>query len=692
MKATVLLSLFFTMAGYCCAQKPKASAKEKAPTQAELQQMMNEMQKELAGMSPEDKKRMEEMGIKLPDVKKMQKNAAGVNNAQLQQAYEDEMRIVPEKDAARIASIQTTPANPAAMGAHLQLVLDKAVAAMSPVVKQAGEELYEQLAAQYTAADIGTAAVGLWMAGKNNLSVYVMCRACKDDPGNTDNLSNLSAMLVMNEGEHLAVPLLNNLNRMFPSNSTILNNLGQAWYGLGDITKAGKYLDSAIRIYALHPQATLTKSLIEESKGNKTAAISLVKKSLEHTYSPEKEDRLKKFGEKVNMNSLQLPPRTKSDPLNLGSFKHPPFPKTIDECIVLLPEWELFRENISNEIASLQQQHAVALEEAAAKQKQRTERDIAMVKASLAAGSPQGSFTALPLYIHKAVPKLKAVMEEYTRKSKSWEEKVAAFMNGKGSELRTSYDEKMKLLREEDGAQTGEGLPNRDYCPRYKAATNDFLSAYNTETEQLYIDRLRLMRDYLNEMAYYSMYTNWPESFEVIKLEAKMAWLNTLYAQPPGNFESNTSYGCKTEEKESGKTELAAFDDVACQYHSEMDLLVYSIKTDCSRMTTELNTTFVKLKLKQDMDKESFSDQFMNANVEFRVSAGEKVKLGPVEAGVKLTGGAGFEFTRQGLSDMYLIGGVSAKVGAVGGGTEGRFSIISGQGGFKGTGMFSGKN
>lgn len=48
-----------------------------------------------------------------------------------------------------------------------------------------------------------------------------------------------------------------------------------------------------------------------------------------------------------------------------------------------------------------------------------------------------------------------------------------------------------------------------------------FLKAFNTETEDLFIQRSAIVKPFLNDMAYYSMYTNWPEMFEVIKLEAK---------------------------------------------------------------------------------------------------------------------------------------------------------------------------
>jgi tetratricopeptide (TPR) repeat protein len=482
---------------------------------------------------------------------------------------------------------------------------------MKPGAKEPAEELYAELLTEYNAADIGSAAVGLWMAGKNELAVYIMCRVCREDVTNTDNLNNLSAILIMNSGEQLAIPLLNYINKKFPGNSTILNNLGQAWFCLGDIPKAGKYLDSVVRIYAMHPQANFTKSLIEEQKGNKTEAANLIHKSLQHSFSDDKLERLKILGDDLKAGDINLPAKTKEDPLNLGGFTHPDFPKSVDDCFVLKPQWDAFRESIDAESDRLRKMYEDAIAFATEKQKERTNNDIAMVQASLSAGSPQGTFTSLPLYIHKAVPKLKVVTDEYNAKMERWKKKTTAFMEEKGLELRKNYQAEMQRLRDEDGEQTGEGKPNRDYCPRYKETTDNFLRAYNTETEQLYIERLEITKAFLNDMTYYSMYANWPEMFEAIKLQSKMSWLGTLYAQAPNTFEYNMDFVCNKGKGENKSSELAEFDDIACQYHSEMSLIVFKIQTDCSRMTTELDTKFIKLKLKQDMDKETFADKFM---------------------------------------------------------------------------------
>ena len=93
----------------------KPAAKEKAPTQKEMEDMMKDAQKELDGMSPEDKKMMDSMGIKMPSMK----NVPKVSDAQLKEAWENEIAIVPKRDAARLASISNTPLTASSMPSYI---------------------------------------------------------------------------------------------------------------------------------------------------------------------------------------------------------------------------------------------------------------------------------------------------------------------------------------------------------------------------------------------------------------------------------------------------------------------------------------------------------------------------------------------------------------------------------------------
>ena len=119
-----------------------------------------------------------------------------------------------------------------------------------------------------------------------------------------------------------------------------------------------------------------------------------------------------------------------------------------------------------------------------------------------------------------------------------------------------------------------------------------------------------------------------------------------------------------TDDLEQKPFKLQAFDDVHCEYHSELSTPVGTIRADCTRLTTTLDLKFIKLGLKQDMDKNNFNDQFMNCTVE--VGAGVAVgakHLGPIKAELSVGGSIAVEIDRTGITDVIVKGTAGVSVG-----------------------------
>lgn len=713
MKKYLLLISLLCATLFSFAQPGKKNEKEKPPTQKEMQEMMKEAEKMMGAMSAEDKKMMDSMGIKMPDFKKTAKSVSGVSDKQLAEAWEVENLIVPKKDVARINSISKTPLTAGSVSSFVSDVHTKTLALLWPASKTLGEKLYAQLKSAGKNSDIiGNTAAALWMMGRLQPALYIMGRVCTEDAVNTDNLSNYASMLSMAGVQQSAIPLIEYLNSKFPGNSTLLNNLGQAWFGLGDMQKAEKYLDDAIRIYAYHPQANFTKSFIAEEKGNKAEAVTLTKKAMLHTYSQEKEERLRKLGYKLTSKDVSLPKNTKADPLNLGSAAPPPFPMSVEECIAMEPVWKQYKQQLGQQAAVFEKQYKEAMTIADAMQKKRIDADLAVIKASMQAMSPQGELTPVPIHAKAAYLKLNELRDDYQRKTEVLGRKMSMFFQTTAVQLKKEYDAQMDKLREADLEQTGEGKPNKDFCPRYRETSDKYLAAYNGPMEAFFKENMQLQKNYLNELVHWQMYADWPEKFEAYKAAAKSSWLKAVSAEPPFKFESITQYKCAPPALSKGG-KLSQFDDVACKYHSEINLVIGKMKADCSRFTTEVDFGAIKLGLKQDMDKETFADQFMSCNVEVGMKVGRDVKMGPFAVEASAGGRVGVEIDRTGVKDVYVIGGVKAGAGttmignasealgtpssmigqgvadlSVDAGVEGRISIVSGRGSIYGTGIF----
>lgn len=498
--------------------------KQKTPAKKETQDVMNEaqrmMEEAMKKMSPEDRKMMESRGIKMPDLNKtnVPNNVPVISNQQMADFWEKLNNPVPKKDVARITAIKPTVSN-AGMGAYTSSIHSKVANVLLPMPKSFSEKLYAKLHADgVTSTVMGNTGVSLFIIGRVQPAIYIMGKACVEDPSNTDNLNNYASMLSMMGGEQLAIPILNNLNIRYPGNSTILNNLGQAWFGLGDITKAEKYLDSTIRLFANHPQANFTKALILEKRGNKQAAIEALKRAIKDSYSAIKEDKLLQLGYELTSKDISLPPNKKNDLLNLGAFNHPPFPKSVDESIALEPVWEKFMKETDNQIASLKAQADAAGKEAEKEMQEKQQAVMDLQRKVMATGSAVDQSQLLPsIYATRAALYLKGVQEDYDRKMKAFVDKQISAWNEKYPPIYETYNKTIEALQkqaEASGGVDGEGSIGIN-CPQAKEAANKFLRAYNEIFEQLQKEYIDIRKRYINDLAYGSMYTQWPAMYEV---------------------------------------------------------------------------------------------------------------------------------------------------------------------------------
>jgi Tfp pilus assembly protein PilF len=729
MKNSILLFVLMFIS-LCTFSQPgkKTAQKEKPPTAKEMEDMMKEAQKMLGEMSAEDKKMMDSLGIKMPSLN----NVPKVTDQQLAEAWENENRIVPKRDATRIAAIPNAVTD-ARMPAYIVAVQKSVTIVLKTELVTKANKLYDYIQSKSkNSYDAGNMATGFWVAGQPEIALYILGRLCAKDASNTDNLNNYAAMLSMLDAPQLAIPILNNLNAKFPKNSTLLNNLGQAWFGLGEINKAEKYLDSVIRIYAYHPQANLTMAAIHESRGNADKAREAVKKSMIHSYTKDKEEKLVKLGEKITAKNFRLPRRTQNDPLNLGSFQAPGFPSSVDECILAEKEWIEFYRQVSSKYKQLEKLKKQADEKAVEGYQQRMNADLNLVKTAMANPGTTGQFVSVPMYAERAGKLLKAYTDLHQVKWQAFLKKAADFGKGEGKALKEAYDKEMEKLREEDDEQTGEGKPNKDFCPRYKEVSDKYLKAINPKLYQFYQEGLKLKKEFINENAYWYMYIQWPDMYEASKLGFQMGWLGALtegkgdidgpvYSFP---FVSITQFVCKKQEKEPGKTKLKEFDDIACQYNSKVDYEVIVIESNCSHSRITYNLGDIKITRKElgeeyigstvkltpkvsvggqlgpikiegsvgtdvtaEVDKDNQVKEW-GGTVTTGIEAGVGISKGPVKAGVTVSEAMEVEIGSKGIGDINMVTKAEASAGVKAGpigksvqiGVESRQSINSGHG------------
>lgn len=645
--------LFLAVAGLAAigaySQPPKGKkTEEKAPTQKEMQAMLKEMQQGMDEMSEEDKKEMEKLGIKMPDMKSLQKTVAGVTDAQLKKAHDDENRIVPLKDANRINTALAVKLSKAEMGSYIAKTQQSVSSKIPTNDKARANEVMQQVSKQKSS--LANTAVGLWIEGKPAVALYLMGEACKADLSNTNNLNNYASFLTMCGAEQLAIPILNNLNTLYPKNSNILNNLAQAWLGLGDIDRAGKYADSTLRIAAFHPQANMAKSLIEESKGNIPKAIEAAKKSISKAYSMEKENRLKKLGYDLKSDDLNWNRPMPQDALGLSKFTWPEFPMTVDQNKYLETAWHDFKALCQQQIEELLIKQEKLEEAMIAAQEARTQQ-------ALHAMQNGRGFNILPGYAPKAIKKLHYLVDEIYGEnnfvfSRALEPVVKALADA--AKYEEIYNQQQLEINKKYEDQFGEGRPNpfEAVCNDENGIRSQFLASANGGLQKAYTNYLNYVRRKTGDMLYYMQYTTWPDQFELAKVNAQIAWLRQMKDQRV--FFKDKSSWCQKTAVKVEPAQLQLFDDVHCNYVSTLNMGIYKITAACSNLIAEFNFGGVEINLKDNVETGRHS-----GSAKVGISKGIDIP-GGLEVEGSLAGLV--EWDNSGITDVGAIAGVDVNV------------------------------
>lgn len=624
MKTFLVLMALLINVFQLSAQSGNKPAKEITPTNKEMQDMMKEAQKMMGEMSAEDKKMMDSLGFKMPDMNQMKKNAGGISDAQLKAAYDEEMRVIPQRDATKIAAIPLKVFSTTELLAYAKKTNASIEAIIKPESKQMAEVICDMFKKdKYYGALIASAANGLWMDGNKEAGVYLMGRAIEALP-NANNYNNYAAYLTMMGAAHIAIPVLNKLNAVHKNNSTILNNLAQAWLQLGDTEKTNKYLDSAIRIYAYHPQANYTKCLILESKGKKTEAIDALNRSLKHSVTTTKLNKLKQLeGSSYIPRFHPVPKVYASTTFNLGLYTamiptvYAKEPGNEEELV-----WEEFRRQIRQEKERLEnKRNALAL----------SIEDEGKKLESLAVNQRGQIF---PPYYYQAVERYKNYTQGSFLKLKKEAQDGAAYLqtwanlkNAFSTELKEEQDRFAKsILGTGNTSANCEGLV--PIIKKYLLQINNLNQKYNVEKVN------RLEKDYYQMNQYLLDIAITDGAALKSMLDLKFDFLQKLLEL---KHESISSVDCARESKEQEPNttkELPDYDEVNCNILNSINFPGFgSVVMRCNNMSMDINSKLLPFRVSYTRNFEGFTEQ---------ASIGIKLKAADIEAGAKFDGNGNF--------------------------------------------------
>jgi tetratricopeptide (TPR) repeat protein len=589
----------------------------------------------------------------------------------------------PNKDARRIASLPKNVMSMAELKAHVLSVSGKVEAVLPADDKKMAAFLIGKASGP---GKLAAMANTLWLNANYASAVMLMGRACVQEP-TPANLSNYSAFLVMIGGEHLALPILQKLNQDFPNNSTVLNNLGQAWFGLGDLATAKTFLDSAVRVYAYHPQANLTKAVIESKSGNKAAAVESLKKSINKGYSPAKEAMLGELDYKVSGRDLSHKMHVSESALGLNKRMEavPRFPKNIGDVATQKPAWEAFYAQLEQETAELNARNSRAA--------QRLREEALSPKKSSRSGMR-----------FNMSPKIRHVLNYY-RDNNSGSKSAS---NPEDPEFLVEVMNQTAvpiaaLTRDMQAIDSKfHGSPSGADCGAKTAAVNKYLLSINTLLENGFKQHMDAVIRRLKNEAYAVQFStsdllSQEVAVNLIKLDFLMhlTLVKPIIDFPSTEFSEKGSCPVAMAPSKAGK-KLPEFDDLQCASKASFAMpLIGSYSFSCNRAEFNLDPIMLPFQLhfKENLNTGEYITAStsigmgplkLGGSADFEKNSGkvelgyskeiDKGYLGPVPLEASANATVGIEIDESGGSDLVIGGSVEGKAG----GDAGSVSVEAG--------------
>ena len=560
---------------------------------------------------------------------------------------------LPKRDEARLATVRRVAPSSEQLRVYVANV-HAAVMSRLPADQRASvRELITELQAE-PAGTLEAAASNVWIMGHPDLGVVLMGQAAADHPNQAGTLNNYAAFLTMLGAEPQAIPILQRLAADYPNNSTVQSNLGQAWFGLGDIAEAKKHLDAAVRIFPGHSQANLTIADIDEAQGDPVGEAQALEHSIESSYSQEKADRLAKLGKMPPPQRIPWRVHMAQDPMGLEQFKTPAFCKGVDDAKDCEARWQSFQDEISSKNELL---------EAKEKKLEQQIKERA-TKASAGALAPKASMTDMMAAANNmatamgmdqwspmqpvAQPRYHAALDDLSNldaKIKSDTESIWAQENDLVKQFGAKEGEINKRYEPLFGEGEDPGI-EKQYCEEIDKVEQAASSSVNPLLENIYqIGRPRILRTY-NDFVYYAQFENDDLDFELIKVQTQrrfLGWLSTVHGAP---YEGSR---CTKAKPKKQSTVLQDFYDVHCEHIITFSVpKVGSFEVHCNKMITKLDLSAkvagVGLNLKTTTVENLDTEQFISGRVEIGGKVGVDTKVGPVSAEASASGKGFIEF------------------------------------------------
>lgn len=510
---------------------------------------------------------------------------------------------MPDRNAKALASIPAKPLTKKELTAFIGDMKNKIMAAM-------GAAGIKALPASTVAADaLSNASIFCWYGGDADMAIEVALDAAVKDPDDMNVLNNLSGILNLCGFPYKSVPILEYINEQAPGNSTVDNNLGQAYIEMGDMQKAESYLKKAVAESQYHPEANYTLACIEYKNGNKSAAQSYCENCLRGAYIGGAWTMLKAINPKAKLMELVRQRYKQPDFFNPHKYPLPEQCKRADQVKALTVKYREYQNMllfVKDKYERLYKAEADYIKKNLAAQVMKT------IGEKRSPFRPFGEFAVVVIgdieeTYGETLTRLRKYDTTYFQRMKSLKDQC----NRELQEVDESFKERSEkagegnpdIKLEEDICNAENNVANK-YLPQFASLTEDRQRQWINQTKDYYSDYafwcyVASLDDHQYHQFFYSLvkqYLNMLSELAHTELvSCKQEYTYTKDKSEELEFEEGkcpfkAKIDVKTENEETGKTEKPAKFEIDCEeFSGELEMengISFHFKTTASGRTT----------------------------------------------------------------------------------------------------------
>jgi len=256
------------------------------------------------------------------------KQIAATNNLKINEMLLPDFELKPPvKDIQRLSLLLVQPPT------MIQLAdgLKRSMQQLQSVTPKAVLDEVKTITTQQTPAQQQSSSVAEFYSDNPVQALLISMNAALQNPGEVTGWNNLAALYSMNGLEHKAIPILMNQLVKDPTNSMLLNNMGQAYLGLGDLATGEKFLQQCLIQDPLHPEANRSMGMIKFFKDQFEEGLKYFEKELEVAHRRSTLAILNRKGIKINLNAIRkrrtgIPHRDFFEEIGFSKFALPDLP------------------------------------------------------------------------------------------------------------------------------------------------------------------------------------------------------------------------------------------------------------------------------------------------------------------------------------------------------------------------------